>query len=62
MKTVKFEIELQEGSFKTYTEDEYAAIEKDAASVYEDPAEYLGHIFMFRATLPDGSVGWVGIN
>ena len=62
MKTVKFEIELDDGSFKTYTEEEYAAAEKDAADVYEDPAEYLGHVFMFKTTLPDGSAGWVGIN
>ena len=62
MKTVKFEIELQEGSFKTYTEDEYTVIEKNAKDVVEDPAEYLGHVFMFRTTLSDGSVGWVGVN
>ena len=62
MKTVKFEIELADGSFKTYTEEEYADNARLAADVYEDPAEYLGHVFMFRTTLPDGSVGWIGIN
>ena len=62
MKTVKFEIELQEGSFKTYTADEYAAIEKDAKGVFEDAAEYLGHVFMFKSALPDGTLVWVGVN
>ena len=62
MKTVKFEIELQEGSFTTYTEDEYAAAEKDAEGVFEDAAEYLGHVFMFRTTLQDGTSVWIGIN
>jgi hypothetical protein len=62
MKTVKFEIELEDESFKTYTEDEYAAAVMSASAVYEDPAEYLGHVFMFKTTLPDGSIGWIGIN
>lgn len=61
MKTVKFEIELKEGSFKTYTEEEYAEYARLAADVYEDPAEYLGHVLMFQTTL-DGKTVWVGVN
>lgn len=61
MKTTKFEIELQEGSYKTYTEDEYAENARLAADVMEDPAEYLGHVFMFQTTL-DGKTVWVGVN
>jgi len=57
---VKFEVELEEGSYRVYSEAEYRQAEEEGRAVFEDPAEYLGHVWMFPA-VKDGKTVWVGV-
>ena len=58
---MKFEIELEDDQYKTYTEEDFKKAETSAAEVFETVEEYLDHVFIFK-TVKDGTTIWVGIN
>lgn len=62
MKTKTYVLKVDAECVKEYTPEEFASFEKAAAEVYEDPAEYLGHVVVLPATTEDGREVVVGIN